>query len=87
MIDVVETFHKGTVRLDPEVNCRLPVFSFSMEDETRVIYEKCGNCGKNAEQDLLAAGPGVCVMEYACGCVSRSETGKETVWTTSDRKS
>lgn len=87
MIDVVETFHKGRVAIDPEVNAQLPMFSFVLGKSTRVIYAECGNCGKKAEQDLVVAGPGICVMEYACGCVSRSETGKETVWTTSDRKS
>ncbi|CAL9978775.1 hypothetical protein VPHD51_0107 [Vibrio phage D51] len=87
MIDIVHTFNKGIVEIDPEVNVQLPMFSFAVEDETRIIYEECGNCGKKAEQDLLAAGPGICVMEYACGCISRSETGKETVWSTSDRNS
>tara|TARA_Y100001960_G_scaffold334111_1_gene445159 strand:- start:29922 stop:30185 length:264 start_codon:yes stop_codon:yes gene_type:complete len=87
MIDIVHTFRKGIVEIDPEANEKLPVFSFSMEDETKVLYAECGNCGKKAEQDLLASGPGICVMEYACGCVSRRETGKETVWTTSDRNS
>lgn len=79
MIDLVHTFHKGVIEVDPEENAKLKF-------PHRLIYIACPNCGKLAEQDLLAHGPGVAVLEYACGCVSHSETGKETKWTSRAEK-
>lgn len=79
MIDRVETFRNGRIDIDPEENNKLDFFS-------KVIYEKCDNCGKNAEMDILAAGPNVSVLEYACGCIRRCE-GNEVTWSTSNKQS
>ncbi len=79
MIDIVETFRKGLVEIDPEDNVKL-----SFRD--RVIYEKCENCGKHAEMEILAAGPGIFVLGFACGCIERCE-GNEVTWSTSNKQS
>ncbi|CAM0109019.1 hypothetical protein VPH70E345_0092 [Vibrio phage 70E34-5] len=79
MIDRVFTFRNGLVKIDPEDNNKLGLWH-------KVIYEQCDNCGKNAEMDILAAGPNVSVLEYACGCIRRCE-GSEVTWSTSNKQS
>lgn len=79
MLDIVNTFRKGRVEIDPEENAKLGLWD-------KVIYEQCDNCGKIAEMDILAAGPNVSVLEYACGCIRRCESN-EVTWSTSNKQS